>query len=143
MRSSGTIDRYEANRYSTVSPLRLRWMLLERACTVAQELETAWQATPPQERPEDSLLLRDLLGELLGGLSRNGGPVAEQLADLYVFLLQHLTRAEQTCNAVLIRDVGRVLEVERETWRQVVARHAAAPTVHSVGGAATSLSVHA
>jgi flagellin-specific chaperone FliS len=69
------------------------------------------------------LLLRDLLGELLSGLTHGGGAVAEQMANVYVFLLQHLTRAERTLNPQLLRDIQRVLIIECETWRQVVERH--------------------
>ena len=79
---------------------------------------------------EHSLTLLDLLTELLGGVGRGvteaDRRVCRQVADLYVFLSQHLVEAEKTSNATAIDEIRSVLETEAVTWRSICAQQAAA-----------------
>lgn len=115
----------------TASPPRLRLMLIERAVEVAAGLAMEWRAG--RESGDNaktganamSLRLLDLLTELLRGV--RGGTTAEnrlgsQVADLYVFLIQHLLTAEQDSDPNAIDEIRLVLETEAETWRLVCAQ---------------------
>ncbi len=94
-------------------------MLLDRSVAVADRLLEVRQQATARLTDEWTLSLRDLLGELLSGVSRNSGELAARVADLYVFLLQELTRAEQEPGTERIEAIGRILRIEQETWRQV------------------------
>jgi flagellar protein FliS len=111
----------------TASPARLRLMLIERAVEVAAGLAMEWRAGRESDINSSSLRLLDLLTELLRGV--RGGTDAEnrlgrQVADLYVFLIQHLLAAEQDSNSDAIDEIRLVLETEAETWRLVCAQDA-------------------
>jgi flagellar secretion chaperone FliS len=126
-------------------------MLIERGAEVATRLAERWttvegRATGDARSAEDALWLREILGELLAGVTADGGALAKQVADLYVFLLQHLTAAEETREVAAIAEIRSVLEIERDTWTQVVARMSnsssvPAPAMQSI--ASGGLSVHA
>lgn len=107
------------------SPAKLRLMLIERAAEVAGALSTAWRDGREPGANELSLKLLDLLTELLAGV-RGGATETEnrlcgRVADLYVFLTQHLIEAEGSCDAAKIDEIRLVLVSEALTWRNVCA----------------------
>ena len=112
----------------TASPARMRLMLIERSVEVAQGLAGNWRAGREAGVNASSLRLLELLTELLRGV--RGGTDTEnrlgrQVADLYVFLIQHLLVAEQQSDSDAIDEIRMVLEAEAETWRMVCAQDAA------------------
>lgn len=121
-------------------------MLLDRSVAIADRILEERQNDPETLTDEWTLTLRDLLGELLSGVSRNSGDLAARVADLYVFLLQELTRAEQEPGTERIEAIGRILRIEQETWRQVcetqVRRTAPAPAAPALGIPAAAGGVH-
>ncbi len=110
----------------TASPARLRLMLIERAIEVSGRLAEVWRSGELQGANEHSLKLLDLLSELLsgvvGGKSDSENAVCLKVADLYVFLTQHLIAAESASDAGSIDEIKIVLEAEAETWRAVCAQ---------------------
>lgn len=117
---------YLESSVRTASPARLRLMLLERAVEVAASLSARWNAGQDLGANELSLRLLDLLTELLAGVKgstlETEDRLCRQVADLYVFLTQHLLQAEKTSQADAIDEIRIVLETEVETWRLVCAR---------------------
>lgn len=102
------------------SPPRLRLMLIERAVGLCQAISDRWTANRPVDGcDEQTLQLRDIMTELLAGVGKSDLPVALQVADLYVFLSQHLTSAEMARDVSMIDEIRLVLEIEAETWRIV------------------------
>ncbi len=132
--SSSTGDRASLGRHyleaavQTASPARLRLMLIERGIDVAGRLAARWRRGEDLGVNEDSLKLLDLLTELLSGVGRGGTEadqrVCRQVADLYVFLSQHLVAAETTSDVVSIDEIRIVLETEAVTWRSVCLQQA-------------------
>lgn len=114
-------DHYLEAAIRTASPAKLRLMLIERAVEVSARLAESWREPGGEAGPnEHSLKLLDLLTELLGGVT--GGRdsnLCREVADLYVFLSQHLTEAETKGDPMAIDEIRVVLEIEAETWRQV------------------------
>ena len=110
----------------TASPARLRLMLIERGVEVAGRLAAQWRRGESLGVNEHSLKLLDLLTELLGGVGRGACDrdhrVCRQVADLYVFLTQHLTEAETASNPAMIDEIRMVLETEAVTWQSVCAQ---------------------
>ncbi len=103
----------------TASPAKLRLMLIERGVGLVSMIKDARRKNPDVLVDQWTIRLRDILGGLLQGVSRNAGDLAKQVSDLYVFLIQELTVAEQEPGVERIESIGRILEIERETWDQV------------------------
>ena len=135
-------DQYLQTAVLTASPARLRLMLLDRSVVVVDRILEGRRKNPESLTDEWTLTLRDILGELLSGITRNSDELAVRVADLYVFLLQELTRAEQEPGPERIEAIGRVLRIEQETWRQVcesqAKRSVPAPASPPLGAGAPS-----
>lgn len=125
-------QRYLEAAVRTTSPARLRLMLIERAVEVTQRLAAKWRSGEDLGVNELSMKLLDLLTELLegvrGGATEQERRLCRQVADLYVFLTQHLLRAEQTSCPTTIDEIRMVLETEAETWRMVCVQEVSRPT---------------
>jgi len=100
-------------------------MLLERSVEVCSILIEAWRDQPAGSN-QWSLKLIEIIGELLSGIkgadSQREQTLCVQVADLYVFLLQHLIEAETTSDVASVEEIRTVLSIETETWRAVVAQ---------------------
>ena len=121
-------QQYLETAVHTASPAQLRLMLIERAIDVSNGLAERWRRGEELGVNEHSLKLLDLLMALLGGVGRgsteSNHQVCRQVADLYVFLSQHLIAAETTSNAESIDEIRIVLETEAATWRSVCVQQA-------------------
>ncbi len=120
--------RYLESAVRTAPPAKLRLMLIERAVGLCQAIAHRWRAAKPDVGcDEQTLLLRDIMTELLSGVGKSDLPVAIQVSDLYVFLSKHLTSAELMCDVTMIDEIQTVLETEAETWRIVCATATKSP----------------
>ncbi len=123
----------------TAPPARLRLMLIERGVELCQGISARWKATPPQTGcDEQTLHLSDILTELLSAVGRSDLPLAKQVSDIYVFLIQHLGRAEAACDASMIDELQLVLQTEAETWRAVCAQSSSPGSRESAPAPATA-----
>jgi flagellar protein FliS len=112
-------EKYLRSTVLTATPARLRFLLLERAISLVSLVKESRTRNPQQLVDERTITLRDILGELLGGVSRNNDDLGKQVADIYVFLLQELTYAEIEPGLERLNNIEMILEIELETWRQV------------------------
>lgn len=124
-RSSDATSAYAAASVHSASPARLRLLLINRGVELAQWIANDWEQNPRPGSNEQTLKLLEIFAELLSGIT-GGNTDAEtklcgQVADLYVFMMQHLTAAESTADVAAIRQIAEVLAVEQETWTQVCA----------------------
>ncbi len=109
----------------SASPARLRWMLIRRAEELCMAVDHLWQAGELKQADQWLLRIRDILGELLAGVSSGDEPLRKSIADLYVFMLQQLTEVEQTRNSEMLATLRDLLAFEARTWLQVVEQQAA------------------
>ena len=120
---------YLESSIRAASPARLRLMLIERGIRVAECLAESWCSGSARGTNEHSIRLLDILNELLrgvvGGETEEENQVCHQVADLYVFLTQHLLAAEAESDDNSITEIMTILEIEAETWRAVCAREVA------------------
>jgi len=113
-----TAMRYLESAVRNAPPERLRLMLIEKAVGLCSAISVRWKAKRPDIGcDEQTLHVRDIFTELLSSVIRTDLPVAQQVADLYVFLSQHLTTAEMQRDVTMIDEIRLVLETEAETWR--------------------------
>lgn len=118
--------RYLQGTVGTASPAKLRLMLIERAAEISGGLAASWATGPSTEASQASLRLLEILTELLDGITAQGDlDLSRRVADLYVFLVQHLLAAESAADAATAREIETVLRIEAETWRAVCAREGA------------------
>lgn len=102
----------------TASPAKLRWLLLQKSVHLCDAVGELWRAGDTATGDQWSLRLREILTELLSGIQAKD-ELAKQVSDLYVFMIQQLTRAEKSRDLAVLGDLRGLLEIETETWRLV------------------------
>jgi flagellar protein FliS len=113
-------DAYLVAQIRTATPQRLRLMLIEGALRHARQVLQVWQGGALPETAYHSLVrCRDIVTELYAVIKPDESPVARQVAQIYLYLFRLLAEASLTRDPQHVRDAVRVLEQERENWRQV------------------------
>lgn len=114
---------YLKNQVCAASQPKLRLMVIQAAWKTAQLCLKHW-ATPQPAKVEYALTqLRQAIGQLLGSLGHSDDGAGAKLRRVYSYLYRTVAEAQLTNDADKLRDVLRVLEVERNTWRQLSERH--------------------
>jgi len=118
--SSSAREAYLETQIRTATPQKLRLMLIDGALRFAQQAIACWD-DPDQSAARCNALARchDILVELYGAVRTDDAPVAPQVKAIYRFLFLHLVEATTGNDCQKVREVVRVLEQERETWRQL------------------------
>lgn len=113
-------EAYLETEVRTATPQKLRLMLIDGALRFARQARDCW-ADPQQRQTRCAALLRchEILTELYGSIRGDQLPVARQVQAIYRFLYGRLADATRQEDSQGIAEVIDVLEVERETWRQV------------------------
>ena len=104
----------------TASPIRLRWMLISRAEELCGFVKQLWADGEALQAAGWLLRIREILGELLDGVKDRENPLSTQVADFYVFLLQLLTRVEQSQDVSQLQTLQELLHLENETWKMLL-----------------------
>jgi flagellar protein FliS len=147
---------YLETQVTTATPQQLRLLLIDGAIRFARLTQELWREQQDERALESLIRCRDIVSELIAGARPDESPLARQVTALYGYLFSALTEAQQTRDATQLASVIRVLEEDRETWRQLCeqlaerpvpmpnaafAREEVAPTV--VASPATSFSIDA
>jgi flagellar protein FliS len=114
-----TRDIYLEMQVNSATPQKLRLMLIEGALRFARRTQDHWRDSALDEGLESLIRAREIIGELIAGIQTEASPLARQVGSLYVYLFSALTEAQQTRDEHQLAAVIKVLEEERETWRQV------------------------
>ncbi len=133
MNSQNAAAQYRAIRsaglVTDASPARLVQIMFEH---ILSHLATAQGC---MERIKDNLPLRDvkakglaiskavrLIGQLDGSLNMDqGGQIAQNLRNLYVYMLNRLTVANVTNDAAIVAEVARLVRKIKSGWDRIVA----------------------
>jgi flagellin-specific chaperone FliS len=118
------INPYLQQEVLTASPVRLRWMLITRAKELCEGVESLWRDGQTALGDQWSLRIREILGELLAGVTE-GNPASAQVADFYLFLLKMLSEAEPAREAARMRTLRDLLAYEADTWKLLMERSTA------------------
>ncbi|HRF00746.1 MAG TPA: flagellar protein FliS [Pirellulaceae bacterium] len=111
-------DAYLENEIRTATPQRLRLMLLDGAIRFCLTAKDALASSRDDDADRAFDRAHQILAELLSGI-RPGYDVGRQVASLYVFLIRELSAARSQRSTDTLDGLIEVLEIERETWRQV------------------------
>ncbi|MCU0962248.1 MAG: flagellar protein FliS [Pirellulaceae bacterium] len=128
-------DTYLESQVRTATPQRLRLMLIDGALRFARQALALWD--DPQQRVVCREALgrcRDIVHELYATIRADECPAGKTVKAVYLFLYQQLAAASLHHHGQKVQDAIRVLEEERETWRQVCQQMPEAPA--RAGGAA-------
>jgi flagellar protein FliS len=125
----------------TSSREKLHLMLIEAALRLAQRALEQRRSRQEDEAFTSVLRAREMLNELIGGIKHEGADeLTRRVAAIYVFIFRKLVDAGYPRQERPLEEAIRVLQIERETWRQVcglglsaapAAPPAASPPLHS------------
>src|SRR5437016_1726564 len=110
-------DAYLETQINTATPQRLRLMLIEGALRRALAAEVAFRDGRVEDGKAAAGHSRDIVAELIAGVSPGQSPLAGQVLGIYMFLLTTLVESQFTRDTQRLADVIRVLEEERQTWQ--------------------------
>lgn len=111
---------YLEARIQTANSAQLHLMLLDGALRFGREAEKG--VLRGEELAYQAPLLRtlDIVEELLVGVRHSTDDLNEKLANLYTFVYMRLMSVYVNADKAMMAEALRVLEFQRETWRQAV-----------------------
>lgn len=113
-------DSYFETQIFTATPQKLRLMLLDGALTYARRAAEHWRQGRVYEGGEAIIGCQRIVMELLRGLKPDVAPeLVAEVAALYNFVSGALIEAGLSRDVAKLNEAVAVLEIERETWRQL------------------------
>ena len=113
-------ENYLATEVLTAPPQKLHLMLIEAAIRLVERALQHWRAHETERAAEAIIRAEDVLGELLAGLNREiQSDLVKKTASIYLFVFRTLMEANFHKDETRLDEALKVLEIQRETWRQV------------------------
>lgn len=104
----------------TATPQKLQLMLVEAAIKNIHRTKLAWNEEKYDVGLDALGRAQDIVAEILGSLDMDGNPeIAKKLAGIYLFIFRRMAESGMSYDQEKLDDALRVLNSERETWRQV------------------------
>lgn len=124
----GIRETYLAGEVLAAPPQKLQLMLIEAAIRSVRLAEQHWNAGEQQAGARALGRCQEIMVELLSGLRPDTMPeLVSRVAGVYLFIYRALVSATRDRDPRKLADAVQVLEMERETWRQVCSTMAASP----------------
>ncbi len=121
-------DAYFENQVLTATPQKLRWMAIDGAIRFARQAAEHWKGGRIYEGGEAVIGCQRLLVELMSAVKPQRAPeLAGNVSSLYAYVSRLLNDARRTRDPAKLNEVIEILEIDRETWRQVCEQLGAAP----------------
>jgi len=111
----------------TATPQKLRYMLIEAALGAARQAVHCWDEELEPQAKIALIRCREIISELLAAIKTEESELARSVTDLYLFLYKTLAEAQLHRDQTKVNGVIKVLEIERETWREVCEQMPHAP----------------
>jgi flagellar protein FliS len=142
------LQSYRDQEILTASPARLVAMLYDKAVTCLHDTVAAIEAGDVERRYKSSTRAIEIISHLALTLDmERGGQIAQNLEQLYRFMLKHLLDVNVRNDAKHALDVIKLLEPLRASWHQLAATGASAGAAGSAAAgtrpAPTGLSLSA
>ncbi len=113
---------YMKDQVLTASGPRLHLMLIEGALRFVQQTQQLWEKGEHENGGEALLRGQEIVAELMAGTAKSESELGRKFASIYLFIYRSLVEAHLESSITKLADAARVLEAERETWRQVCER---------------------
>lgn len=111
---------YQKNKYETASPHRLTLMLYNGAVQFAERAHKAIQNGSLEDTNKYIQKVQDIIYELMTSLNESeGGELARNLKNIYVYLIDRLVQANIKKNADYVEEVIRHLKELQSAWEQI------------------------
>jgi flagellar protein FliS len=146
-------DEYLETEVMTATPQKLHLMLLDAAVRHCERARRLWHLGLDRPALEEQVCeplskAQDILSELLASLNYTENPaLVSRIAGIYQFIFRAIVAAQVRLDEASLADALRLLGIERETWRQLVARtsghkEVAATTAHPRHSLPAPVSLH-
>jgi flagellar protein FliS len=120
MQTTRARNNYLQAEVQTATPQKLQLMLIEAAIKNIHRTKKAWQEERFEAAIDSLSLAQDIIAEILSSVDKEGSPeLAGKIASIYVFIFRCLAEGGMAHDQQKLDDALRVLNSERETWRQV------------------------
>ena len=129
--SASPRDNYLAMQVRTASPQKLQLMLIEAALRDAERTRQLWASKDDHEAVESLIHAQEIAGQLVGAIDRQmSDELVQNAAAVYTFIYRCLVEAGHGQDVKKLADAIRVLQIERDTWRQLCETMASAEESH-------------
>jgi flagellar protein FliS len=119
-------DAYLVAQVMTAPPQRLHLMLIEGAIRLIHEARRHWAAREDDRAGEAIIRAQEIVGQLLAAFQRDVEPeLVKRVAAVYLYVYRALMQASLERDEAKLADALKVLDAERETWRELCERVAA------------------
>jgi flagellar protein FliS len=116
-------DAYLVGQVMTAPPQRLHLMLIDGAIRMVHKARRHWAAREDDQAGEAILRAQEIVGEMLAGFRRDVEPeLVRRVAAVYLVIYRALMQASLRRDETRLADALKVLEAERETWRELCER---------------------
>jgi flagellar protein FliS len=111
---------YRDTEVMTATPQKLQLMVIEIALRSAIQTRSLWEVQHYNYALEPMLRSQAAVNTILAHLNYDEkSPLVTKIAGIYLFIYKTLITANVKRDRAKLNDAIRVLEIERETWRQV------------------------
>jgi len=111
---------YQKNKYETASPHRLILMLYDGALANLQHAANAMESGNQAAARTHILKTQDILSELLACLNpEQGGEIAQNLKQLYLYAINRLVQANLRKDRSLLDEVAGYVRQLRSAWAEI------------------------
>jgi flagellar protein FliS len=120
MQPSTAQDHYLVMEVNAATPQKLQLLLIEAALRLANRARQFWQQGRGDRAIESLDHARSILAEMRTGIKYEiAGELGERISAVYEFIFRCLVNAGCHHDEKSLDDAIRILEIERETWRQL------------------------
>jgi flagellar protein FliS len=126
MQSPMARDHYLVTEVKTATPQKLHLLLIDAALRSANRARQLWQQGRDDWAIRALVHAEEVVGQILADINHEvGGDLAKRVSTLYEFIFRCLVNAGFRHDEKSLGDAIRILEIERETWRQLCDKLAA------------------
>lgn len=118
---------YLESQVLTATPQKLRLMLIEAALGAARQAISHWDENFDAEANLALIRCREIISELLAAVKPDDSELTRSVTGIYLILFKTLAEAQLHRDRVKVDETINVLEIERETWRDLCERMPNAP----------------
>jgi len=119
-------DSYLVTEAMTATPQKLQLMLIDGAIRFAQIARQHYRASRHEEAGEAIIRCQEIVTELVCGLNPTDHPeLVRKVRGVYMFVFRTLTAAHVHNDDDQLAKALKILEIERDTWREVCQRFSA------------------
>ena len=118
--SSNVREDYLVTEVMTATPQKLQLMLIEGAIRLLHKAREHWHAHREEQAGEALIRAQQIITEMMCGLKPSQDPeLVRRVGAVYLFVFRALVTAHLEHSEVKLSEALSILQIERDTWRQV------------------------